>query len=179
MQNRIKSSVTELRNVHSMVTCAVLVALYVAINSLSLFVTPTLKLTFSFLVLGMIGYRFGIATGFLGGVICDLLAYVIRPSGPLHIGFSLSTALTCAVFALFLYRREIKIWRVILARTVVNIAINIALNTFWLSNLYGKGYIILLWERAIKNVALLPIEIVLLFIVLKTFERILRQVRNH
>ncbi len=178
MQNRIKSSAGEIRNIHSLAMCAVLVALYVAINSASIYITPSLKLTFSYLVLGILGYRFGAVAGTLSGLACDLIAYIVRPAGPLHLGFTLSTMLTVLVFALFLYGRELRIWRVILSRTIINLAINIALNTYWLSNLYGKAYIVLLFERIIKNIALLPIEIALLWFVLKAFRQIMMRIGN-
>lgn len=179
MQNRIKSSAREMKNVYSLVMCAALIALYVAINSVSVYVTPTLKLTFSFLVLAVLGCRFGAVTGAFAGLACDLIAYVVRPAGPLHLGFTLSTMLTVLVFALLLYGRELKLWRIIAARAVINLAINIALNTYWLSNLYGKAYIVLLFERVFKNVALLPIEIALLWFVLKAFEQIMKRVGDY
>ncbi len=178
MQNRLNSSVQELKNIHSLAMCAVLVALYVAIDTASVYVTPTLQLTFSFLVLGLLGYRFGTFTGTLAGLACDLIAYIIRPAGPLHLGFTLSTMLTVLVFALFLYERELKLWRIILSKTIINLGINIALNTYWLSNLYGKAYIVLLSERVIKNIALLPIEIALLWFIFKSFEQIIKRIGN-
>lgn len=178
MQNRIKSSALEIKNIHSLAMCAVMVALYVAIDTASVYITPTMQLTFSFLVLALLGYRFGPVTGPLAGIACDLIAYIIRPAGPLHLGFTLSTMLTVLVFALFLYERELKLWRIILSKTIINLGINIALNTYWLSNLYGKAYIVLLSERVIKNIALLPIEIVLLWFVLKAFEQIIKRIHK-
>ncbi len=178
MQNRIKSSAGEIQNIHSLAMCAVLVAVYVAINSASIYITPSLKLTFCYLVLGILGYRFGAVAGTLSGLACDLIAYIVRPAGPLHLGFTLSTMLTVLVFALFLYKHELRIWRIILSRTAINLAINIALNTYWLSNLYGKAYIVLLFVRIIKNIALLPIEIALLWFVLKAFRQIMMRIGN-
>ncbi len=176
--HRIKESARELKSVDALVMCAALVALYATINSLSIYVTPTLKLTFSFLVMAVIGYRFGIVTASIAGIACDLIAYIARPAGPLHLGFTLSTVLTCAVFALLLYKRELKLWRIIVSRTFINIFINIALNTYWLSLLYGKAYIVLLLERFIKNIALLPVEIALLWLVLKAFEKIQKRLSS-
>ena len=178
MQNRIKSSANEVKNIYSLAMCAVLVALYVAIDTASVYVTPILQLTFSFLVLGLLGYRFGAVAGVVAALACDLIAYVIRPAGPLHLGFTLSTMLTVLVFALFLYRYPPKLWRIITAKTIVNVGVNIALNTFWLSNLYGKAYIVLLFERVIKNIALLPVEIALLWFVIKAFEGIMQRMEN-
>ncbi len=178
MQNRIKSSANEMKNIHSLAMCAVLVALYVAIDTASVYVTPTLQLTFSFLVLGILGFRFGPCTGVIAGLACDLIAYVVRPAGPLHLGFTLSTMLTVLIFALLLYKRPPKVWRVLVAKTIVNLGVNIALNTYWLSNLYGKAYVVLLFERVIKNIALLPVEIVLLWFVIKAFEQIIQRIEN-
>lgn len=166
MPNRLKSSAEELRNLRSIAECGILIALYVVTNTLSIYITPTLKLTFSYLVFGIIGWRFGVVTGALAGAVCDITAYIVYSSGALHLGFTLSAALTCAVFGAFLYRREISVWRVIVSRSLINILINIALNTFWLSNLYGKAYIVLLGERVVKNLVLLPVEITLLYVVL-------------
>ncbi len=175
MLNRIKSSARELKSVNSLVMCACLVALYVALNSASIYVTQSLKLTFSFLVLGIIGFRFGIVTGSIAAIACDLVAYFIRPAGPLHLGFTLSTILTCVVFAIFLYEKSFSLWRIILSRLFVNIFINILLNTFWLSNLYGNAYIVLLAERVVKNLALLPVEVALLYFVIKGFSEITKK----
>jgi len=178
MQNRLKSSIAELQNLRTLATCAVLVALYVAIDTASVYVTPTMQLTFSFLVLALLGYRFGTFAGTIAGLACDLIAYLIRPAGPLHLGFTLSTMLTVFIFALFLYRRELKLWRIILSKSAINIGVNIFLNTYWLSNLYDKAYVVLFWERTLKNLVLLPIEIALAWFVLKAFEQITRRISN-
>lgn len=170
--NRIKSSASELKSTKSIVLCAALIALYVAINTISLFVTQELKLGFTFLVLAVIGMQFGVVTGTLAGFLCDLMAYVIRPMGALHLGFSLTTALTVTIFALLLYRHKLSIWRIIIARIATNLLLNLFLNTIWLSQLYGKGFFILLPTRILKNIALLPIEIILLWIFLSAFKKV-------
>ncbi|MBE6911046.1 MAG: folate family ECF transporter S component [Ruminococcaceae bacterium] len=169
--NRIKSSAMELKSTKSIVLCAALIALYVAINTLSVFVTQELKLGFSFLVLAVLGMQFGAITGTLAGFLCDLMAYIVRPMGALHLGFSLTTALTATVFAILLYRYELKLWRIIVSRIIINVFLNLLLNTIWLSQLYGNGFWALLPGRIFKNIGLLPIEIILLWIFLNAFKK--------
>ncbi len=172
MQNRIKSSAAELRSVSSLVMCAALVALYIVIDMISVYTDPTQKFTFTFLVLALLSYRFGIVPASLAAVACDIIGYLIKPMGPYHPGFAISKVLTCIIFALFLYKRPIKLWRAAASKAIVNVFINIALNTFWISTLYGKAYIAALASRLTKNILLLPVEIILLWLVLKAFEEI-------
>ncbi len=170
--SRIKSSAKELKSTKSIVLCAALIALYTAINTLSLYVTQELKLGFSFLVLAVLGMQFGVITGTFAGFLCDLMAYIVRPMGALHLGFTLTTALTATVFAIFLYRRELKLWRIIVARTIVNVFLNLFLNTIWLSQLYGNGFLALLPGRIYKNIGLLPLEIILIWVFLNSFKKV-------
>ncbi len=173
MQNRIKSSAAELRSVSSLVMCAALVALYIVIDMISVYTDPTQKFTFTFLVLALLSYRFGIVPSAIAAVACDVIGFLIKPMGAYHPGFAISKVLTCVIFALFLYRRPLKLWRVAASKAIVNVFINIALNTYWVSTLYGKAYIAALAGRLTKNIVLLPVEIILLWLVLKAFERIL------
>lgn len=170
--SRIKSSAKELKSTKSIVLCAALIALYVAINTISIFVTQELKLGFTFLVLAVIGMQFGVVTGTLAGFLCDIIAYIVRPMGALHLGFSLTTALTVTLFALFLYRHKLSLWRIIIARIATNLFLNLFLNTIWLSQLYGNGFLALLPGRIYKNVGLLPLEILLLWVFLNSFKKV-------
>ena len=52
---------------------------------------------------------------------------------------------------------------------------NILLNTFWLSILYGQPFTANLAIRTIKNVTLLPFEIILMYVVLKGVEKVLHR----
>ncbi len=170
--SRIKSSASELKSTKSIVLCAALIAVYVAINTISVYITQELKLGFTFLVLAVLGMQFGVVTGTLAGFLCDIMAYVVRPMGALHLGFSLTTALTVTLSALLLYRHKLSLWRIIVAKVAINLLLNLCLNTIWLSQLYGDGFFVLLPARAFKNLALLPIEIVLLWIFLSAFKKI-------
>ena len=173
MKLNLADSAKELKSIYSIVMCALLIALYIALDSLSVFTLSTQKFTLAFISLGLLGYRFGIIPSSLAAFACDLIAYLIKPMGAYHPGFAISKILTCIIFALFLYKKEVKLWRIIVSRTLINILINILLNAYWLASLYSsKGYVVILLEHFYKNIILLPFEIVILFFALKAFEKI-------
>ena len=65
------------------------------------------------------------------------------------------------------YHSRVTLVRAIVAKTLTNLLLNILLNTFWLSIMMGKGFWALVPSRVIKNIALLPVEILLLYSVLR------------
>ncbi len=173
MKVHLLDSAKELRSTRSIVMCAVLIALYVALDSISVFTLSTQKFTVAFIALALLGSRFGIIPASLAAFACDLVGYLIKPMGAYHPGFAISKILTCIIFALFLYKKEIKLWRIIVSRTIINILINVFLNAYWLASLYSsKGYTVILAEHFYKNIILLPFEIVILWFVLKAFDKI-------
>lgn len=173
MKLHLAESAKELKSTRSIVMCAVLIALYIALDSLSVFTLSTQKYTVAFISLALLGYGFGIVPSALAAFACDLVGYLIKPMGAYHPGFAISKILTCAIFAFFLYRKEIKLWRIITSRAIINIFINGFLNAYWLASLYSsKGYLVILIDHLYKNLTLLPFEIIVLFFVLKAFKKI-------
>lgn len=180
MNLNLSESAKELKSIRSIVMCAALIALYVALDSVSVFTLSTQKFSVAFLALGLLGYRFGIVPASLAAFACDFIGYLIKPMGTYHPGFAISKILTCIIFALFLYRKEIKLWRIIVSRALINILINTLLNAYWLASLYSsKGYSVIVIEHFTKNIILLPFEIVVLFFVFKAFEKITNTINKN
>ena len=159
-------SLKELKRTRGITLCALLIALCVISDFIGVD-TPTLQITFKFLPLAAMGMLLGPTTAFLGGGIADILAYLAHPNGQaFHPGFTLSTMLTGMIFGIFLYRKELKVWRLIASKIIINICINLILNTYWLSDFLGKGYLAMLPPRIWKNILLLPLEVVIACVVL-------------
>ena len=57
--------------------------------------------------------------------------------------------------------------RVLLAKLVVNLGINVGLGALWSAILYGKGYYYYLAKSLVKNIGMWPLEAVLLFLFFK------------
>ena len=70
-----------------------------------------------------------------------------------------------------LYKKPVCLKRVILANGLVTVFVNLLLNTYWMSILYGNAYMVLFPTRAVKQLIMFPIEVILFYSVAKMFER--------
>ena len=141
----------------------------------SIYITPELELSLVFLPFSLAGMLYGPAAGFFVGGLTDLLGFFIKPTGPYFPGFTLTAALTGLVFGLLLYRLKSELWRVAVAKTVINVFLNLALNTLWLTVLMNKGFWAMLPSRVIKNLALLVPEILLTWGIINPIAQIMKK----
>ena len=49
--------------------------------------------------------------------------------------------------------------------------VNVLLGTFWLSQVYGKAFMVMLPARMIKNVIKAPVDSIILYLVMTVLER--------
>ncbi len=166
-QNRLRASLYELKNVRSLTLCALLIAIHVLLNMFSFYVAGVIKVSFTYLALALIALLFGPVTAAFSGAVCEIVGYMLNSVGAYHPGFTLTTMLSGFVMGLFFYKREIKIWRIGAARLIVNLFFNIGINTIWVMQTVGKAYMALLPGRLWKNLVLLPVEILLIYLVFK------------
>ena len=77
-----KESFKEFFNTRNLVTMAMLCALNVVTSWFSIPLSDTLKITFSFLTMSLIGYLYGPTCGMICGFALDNIKFFIKPSGP-------------------------------------------------------------------------------------------------
>ncbi len=169
-QNRFVDSYYAIKDTRTLAQCAVLVALYVVLDMLPKF--PYLEITFAFVALAGIAYIAGPVSGFFCGGICEVLGYLLAPkTGPLHLGFTLTAMLTGFVMGCFLYKKDLNLWRIIISRSIVAVFLNLGLNTYWLSNIYGDAFLVLIPSRAVKLLQL-PLDVFLIFAMIKVISMV-------
>ncbi|MBR4723870.1 MAG: folate family ECF transporter S component [Clostridia bacterium] len=157
--------ISNLKNIRVLCATALLVALYVALYTLQIPLSPQLRITFTFIPLAVCGWLFGGAAALLTGMLCDVLAFLFFPTGAYFPGFTLTTMLSGLVYGMFLYKKTGKslFVNIIIAKIIVTVFFNIVLNSLWISILYKKAFWFYLSGRIIKNIAMLPVEILILF----------------
>lgn len=164
-----KNSFKSLKSTKVLCSSAILAALFVVLYALKLPLTPELRITFTFIPLAIAGWLFGPVIGMLVGMVGDVVGALLFPSGAYFPGFTLTSMLTGLIFGIFLYNKNEKnsiLW-IFLSKFLINMLLNVALNSLWLSIITNKGYVIFFAQHIFKNIAALPIEIILLFIILK------------
>jgi ECF transporter S component (folate family) len=151
--------------------CGMLLALKVVLGMFTLNVSPVLKIGFSFLPVAAAGMLFGPLAGGMVGALGDIVSYFISPTGPYFPGFTLNAFLAGFLYGLFLYKKNVTFVRTFCAKASVTVCVSFLLNPLWLSVLYSKAFFVILSARIVTNLILLPIDVLLLFGLLKTMKR--------
>ncbi|MEG0305394.1 MAG: folate family ECF transporter S component [Oscillospiraceae bacterium] len=166
-----KSAAAELHRTASLAGAAMMAALNLVLNQITIPVSNMLEIGFTFLAAGACGYLYGPWLAGLAGVAADIMGYFLRPNGAFFPGFTLNEFVLGFIYGAFFYKRKITLPRTVAACCTAVLCVNLCLTPLWLYILYGKSFLALLGVRLIKNAIKLPIDICLLHFTLKTIEK--------
>ena len=166
-------ALAEFRNVRVLVFAALMIALRVATKPLQIPVGPSLNINIVQMVVNAIGaMTFGPVVAVAAAAVTDVAGYLVFPSGPYFFPFIFTEIAGSLIFALFLYRADITVRRVILCRFCVVFLVNIVLQSpimlLYYRMILGKEYALINGTRIIKNLLLFPVESVLLVLLLRS-----------
>ena len=152
------------KKLRMLVFSALMVAACVALGRLpSIYVATGTKISWGFLARALCALVGGPVNALLFGFVEDTVSYFMNPDGGYNPFYILTTMLGVFTYALFLYRSEVTVARIFLAKLFTNVQ-NVFLQSLgtylWYSA--GKGYWVLVGERAVKNAVMLPIQTVML-----------------
>ena len=164
---------TKKLSVQSITIMAMLIALNIILaRGLSLSLTEYMRISFGFLPTAVAGFLLGPVPAMIVGGVADVLGYLLKPTGPYHFGFTLTAILAGLTYGLLFYRRDVKLWHILLAKLLIDLCLNIGLNTLWVHQLYGKAILVLLPSRAYKNLFQYPVDVALLFATVTLLKRL-------
>ncbi|MBQ5310541.1 MAG: folate family ECF transporter S component [Oscillospiraceae bacterium] len=173
------------RAVINLVICSMLIALSMAIEAFSIDL-PFGKVNFAFIPLAAIGMLFGPTVGIVAGGICDVLGFMVHPTGAFLPLYTLIGMFQGMIYGVVLYRRWGNIYsdetsrifglkvtqlgiRILAARLIDVLLVNMIFNTT--ANIhYGfipyKSLPVIISTRLGKNLLELVADIPLMFIIL-------------
>ncbi|NRO82523.1 Folate transporter FolT [Lactobacillus helveticus] len=159
-------------DLQQMVFLGMVVAMKIILGQIS-FGSSIVKIGLGFVGSVLLGYLFGPFWGAIGGGISDLIASAIFGNqGGFFIGFTLTAMAGPLIYALFLYNKPVKIWRIIASTILVTIIVNIGMNTLWLHIMYGLNFNALLVQRLPKEMIMPWIQMIVIYFVLKAVSRV-------
>lgn len=165
-----RDSYRELKNVRTITTAAMFMAISVVLGYFTIEAGPYLKISFYTIANQLVYYLFGpVVGGFFGGVL-DILKYIAKPTGPFFPGFTFNAILAGIIYGTFLYKRPMSFKRVLGTHLIVILVCNVFFNTLWLSMLSGKGVMVLMPMRLVKNMIMWPIDSVIFYLIAKKLE---------
>ena len=161
------SAFNQQKSIKVLASISLLIALQIVLSYFYIPITPTLRIFATFFVVA-------ISASISGPVLClavafsaDILGFLIHPQGAYFFGYTISAMLTAFIYALFFYKTKITLIKIIIAKTLINLLINVMLGSLWNYILFSKAYIVYFGVSIVKNIALLPLEILILYFVFK------------
>ncbi len=165
-----KESAGVIKKPQTLAICAMLIAVNAVLGQFTLPISESVRIGFGFVTVPFASMLYGPLAGCVMGMLQDLVSFVIKPTGGLIIALTLNAGMMGIVYAAFFYKRKISFAKVVLAQLVVVCVINIVLNSIALAPIVGSGLVGILPGRLIKNVIMLPVQIMIMYLMLKTVD---------
>ncbi|MGN0984741.1 MAG: folate family ECF transporter S component [Gemmiger sp.] len=168
-----RAAADEFKNVRVLAFSGLVCAMAIVLESFPIYLLgQSLKIFFSFLVVGLGCACYGPLVGMAAGAVIDTVGFLLAGYGePYFPGYLVTAMLSGLIYGVLLYRRRITIPRLIVLRLLINFGSNVLLGSVWKAMLYGKGYLYYVSTGLVKNAIMLPIEVFLMWMVLRFAER--------
>lgn len=168
-----KEQVRNLGKIQNIAVCGLFIALYVVLSYLNIKITDSIEIRFAFMVLAIAGFYGGPVMGLTVGVASDLLSMLMTAGkgSPFFFGFTFDYALIGFLFGIILYKAKITVPRIIAAE-FAHYLVAVTLHTYWLHVMYGSPLSVIGISRLIKCSIMFPIEVIILYIIMKAFSQI-------
>ena len=174
----LKRSITRNRiSTKTLVLAAIFVAMNVILSRLGAIMLFNGSVRFSFGNIPLIvsGLILGPVVGAMTGGIADLLGFFINShGGAFHPGFTLSSILTGAIPGVIMFLSPTKkssLFNVVVANISILVIVSLLLNTYWLSQLQGAAYLVLLPARAITSLIITVLNVLITYPLVKSLEK--------
>lgn len=165
-------SYKELKSVRTITLMAMFAAIAIILGMFSIEIGSFVRIGFSAVPNGLVGYLLGPTVGGIFAGTLDVLKYIIKPTGAFFPPMTLVTMLNGVLYGVFYYKKNITLPRVLAAKFIVMFICNVILNTLCLSILYGEGFLALLPARVLKNLIMWPIDSIIFYTITNALERV-------
>ncbi len=172
----------------TLVICALLISMAVVLGQFSFMVGPSVRIGFSRIPIIVSGMLLGPLAGGLTGIVHDLINFIMRPAGGFHPGFTLSAMMTGMipgfVVQLSLFSgfkkfnksgKAFTLTNVIFSVAAVYVIVTLLMNTYWLSQLIGDSYLVLLPVRASTQLLANVVNAMVILLLAKPLEGFKKQ----
>ncbi len=182
-----RDAAAELKDTKMLVVTALMIALRVALKPLAIPLGPQLSIQTAMLATALGSMIFGPVMAIPAAMISDTVGFMIYPTGDYFLPFMLTEIASTFLYAIFLYRAKVSPIRVMLSRFSICLLVNVVLQQFiyaWWYSYVGNPEKaresilgIMTLTRIFKNLAMFPIESVVLTIFLRFLMPVVRRAK--
>ena len=166
-----QQALSEMKHPRMLVFAALTIALRVALKAVKIPIAASIDINTAFIVNAFGAMVYGPVVALMGAAISDTLGVLIVPSGPYFFPFIFTEMAGSLIFALFLYRTEVSILRILLARFCICFFVNIVMTEpimiryyeLFMTSFYAPFQAV----RIAKNMVLFPVETVILAVIFR------------
>ena len=168
----------EISKIKKLILSALMITISVVLSRFLSVKTPLLSITFNFVPIMLSAIWLGPKYSCLIATIADLIGAILFPFGEFFIGFTISAAAMGLIYGLILYKKEGEyskkelIIRLVISSILVTILVYGVLNTLWLVIMYKKAFFVLLGTRIVKELIMVPIQVITMFILVQAIKPI-------
>ena len=172
LKNLLEKSYREFRNPRALTMASLLTAIYAvsyypAIGRFMI-VPGFIEIRFGFIVLAVAAALFGPFMAAIVAFLGDVTGVLLFSGASFFWGFTINWIILGFVFGLCFYKEKVTLPRIVCAMLFNTCVISFLLTPVWLQMMSGRPF----WEwfllRLPLNAAMLPVNIILLFFVLRT-----------
>ena len=181
-----RDAAAELKDVRMLAITALMIALRIVLKPLAIPLGPQLSIQTAMLATALGAMIYGPVMAIPAAMISDTIGFMIYPTGEYFLPFMLTEIASTMIYALLLYRAKATPTRVMLSRFFICSLVNVVLQQFiyaWWYTYIGnpesaKESIlgIMTVTRIFKNLAMFPLESVVLTLFLKLLMPITRRI---
>ncbi len=180
---KFSESSKELADVRALAVCAMMLALRIVLGIFSNFtlaVMPFVKIGFSFIPIVIIAYLYGPVCAAIVSGAGDILSIILANPTAFSItpGITVCCVIEGLIYGVILYKSELKLPTIILAKAAVLILCHLPLNTLVLCFLMNMPYWTLLGYRAAVLIPFAVVEVLLIYLIRKPLMKVQKQLHK-
>ncbi|MEG0771506.1 MAG: folate family ECF transporter S component [Clostridia bacterium] len=155
--------------VKNLTVMGILLAMAVVINFVSFYATATFRIFSIAYIPGMVvSMLFGPIAGGVFALASDTVCYLTKSAGGYFFGYAISALVMNVIYAIFLYKQKLKLYKVVLAQLCITVFVNMGLNYLWVSIMAGTASATFFTgARLLNNLIQLPFHIALVYFIVK------------
>lgn len=163
-----KKQLENMKHIQNIALCGMFIALYIVLSYFNIRITENIEVRFAFLALAMAGCYGGPVMGMTVGIASDILSMVMTAGkgASFFFGFTISYALLGFLFGFLFYKTKTTVAQAA-AAALCYFLVGITLNTVWLHMMYGMPLQALFVTRLIKELILLPVNGIMLYVIVR------------
>ena len=172
------TSAREFKSLHTVILCGLMGALGIILKMFASIPFGPFTITYAWIPNRIIDFMFGPAVGAVYGGVMDIIKFIMKPTGTFNFGYTAVAVLAGLTFGTILYKKPVSFMRIVFAQSLVKIFINAGLSTYLMAFERGEAFMALMPVRLVKNLIMIPLDSILLFVVLTALMKVLPRLKK-